>query len=201
MKKVFFISTLLAIFLIATSSVTEAYASGSVDYEKAPLVNLNNDGNFYRPVDENSSSHFSPQIIVYYYEWKITGKKYTATHYSGWRAGPSGDGPATLTLSDSTSVDRGFTNTISGQYPVGAGTIAASLGVTLNVTKTYGTSYSIYIPNKVHRQIIFRSVYNVYTVTQREYMVLGGTGAAPVPMNNYKTATVNVFSHWDYSWR
>ncbi|WKB36559.1 hypothetical protein QS257_05815 [Terrilactibacillus sp. S3-3] len=146
----------------------------------------------------SGNSTIGPRAVTIHYKWKIISKKRTGTGNGGWRNGPSGRGPAKLTLSNSNSANRTFTNTISGKYPVGKGEISSSLGVSIGKTVTHGTSYSINIPKKTKRQIIFRSVYRIYTIKQEKYEVIGGYSE---PTHVYETAKVHVFDHWYYSWK
>ncbi|MBC1435722.1 hypothetical protein HB848_10255 [Listeria rocourtiae] len=133
---------------------------------------------------------YGPTNITY----KITSKTVHHYGYGAWRNGPSGKGPATLSLTNSKSVNSSFTASISGDYPIGAATIGSSLGVTIGKSKSYGTSYSITIPKGKKRQIIFRSRYKVTYVKQRLY-------ANGIASNTYKTAKVTSFVNWDYSWK
>lgn len=126
--------------------------------------------------------------------WKVQSKTYVSTHYGSFRDGPSGRGPGTITLTSSSTVNRSFTNGITGSFPMGKANIGASIGVTIGEAKTYGTSYSITVPSGYRRQIIFRPKYKKYKVVQAYY-------AKGSPTGKTATAYVTIFSNWDYSWR
>lgn len=194
-KLIFFIITGLAIFAALNLTGTKVEAKESISI--VDDSDLNNPDTLYEadgtPVDlskPNYSVMYGPTYITY----KITSKKVTSHGYNKYRKGPSGRGPATLTMSKSSSVNTSFTSTISGDYPIGKGKIGASLGITIGATKTYGVTYSVKIPKKKKKQIIFRPRYKVYTVKQRTY-------ANGQPTYKYKTAKVKAFENWDYDWK
>ncbi|MBC1210599.1 hypothetical protein [Listeria booriae] len=147
-----------------------------------------------------SPSFTNAKAIIYTTEtyWKITSKKKTGTSTGAWRNGPSGKGPSALNINQSTTKDISVTNSISGSYPVGKGTIGSSLGITIGTSKTYGTSYTVTVPKGKKYLIIYRPVYNVYTVKQQKYY---RTGSITQASGTYSTATVKSFNHWDYSWK
>lgn len=132
-----------------------------------------------------------------YYTWKVYSISTYSYYYDSWRDGPSGLGPATLTLSNSNASSISVTNTISGSY-TNVATISAALGVTINVSEGHSVSYSISIPSGSRRQIIYRPYMRVYKVVQRQYFVDHGTESYT---GQSKTCYVNVFNNWDYSWR
>lgn len=147
-----------------------------------------------------SPSFINAKAIIYNTEtvWKISSKKKTGTSTGPWRNGPSGKGPATLNINQSKTKDITVTSSISGSFPIGKKAIGSSLNITIGESKTYGTSYSVNIPSGKKYQIIYRPVYNVYTVKQRKYYRTGGITEAT---NTYSTATVKSFNHWEYSWK
>ncbi|ENY8332336.1 TPA: hypothetical protein ACKONR_000406 [Clostridioides difficile] len=161
-----------------------------LDYleNEIPKVDLSKDDNLYPDINSSSSTFANPAI-----GWTIHSKtKVPGTYYGAWRNGPSGKGPATLSINNSSSINRSFTNTVSGSYPVGEGSLSTSLGVTIGKVKTYGTSYSIPIKANEKRMIIFRPRYTKYKVEQWYYAKGSFTGKTA-------TAYVSVFSDWDYS--
>lgn len=154
---------------------------------EAPLINLEDDPTEYTVENSNSRA-------VLIRSWKIDSKKSAGTTTGGWRAGPSGRGKATLSATNSNTNNRSVTATISGDAPIGASKIGASLGINIGTSKSYGVSYSISIPKGKRQQIIFRPVYKLTSVKQRLYI----NGAKT---NTIKTATVKSFSNWDYSFK
>lgn len=154
---------------------------------EAPLINLEDDPTEYTVENSNSRA-------VLIRSWKIDSKKSAGTTTGGWRSGPSGRGKATLSATNSNTNNRSVTATISGDAPIGASKIGASLGINIGTSKSYGVSYSISIPKGKRQQIIFRPVYKLTTVKQRLYI----NGAKT---NTIKTATVKSFSNWDYSFK
>lgn len=139
-------------------------------------------------------------VHTVYTTWVVKSKSVDRYEHGGWRNGPSGKGPSTLSINSGYSINRSFTNTVTGSTPAGVSTIGSSVGVTIGSAKTYGTSYSISIPKGAHRQIIFRSVYKVYKVVQRKHERITGMSYDKA-LNQYKTAYVTKFDHWDYSWK
>lgn len=131
------------------------------------------------------------------YSWAVTSKTIDGSQYGPWRDGPSGRGPSTISLTNSSGYNTSVTNTISGSYNSIAA-ISASLNVTINKSTSYSANYSVQVPSGSIYQIIYRPKYNVYKVVESEYYNIDG----------YKTITgktkisyVNVFSNFDYSWK
>lgn len=131
-----------------------------------------------------------------FYYWRVTSKSVVGYPYGSWRNGPSGRGPATVSLTNSSTYSRSVTNTISGSYTNKAA-IAASLGVTIDKSNTYSVSYSLNVPRGKKYQIRYRPQFKKYKVVQTQYYKIDGKA--------HKTGTkisyVKVFSNWDYSWR
>lgn len=195
MKK---ISLLLSLFslvlLISLPSLAKASElNQDVDYEigNTPVVDLSEDNTLYEAeVNDQIAPQAAPPLHLAY---KITKTELYGRGWGSFRQGPTGKGPATLGINQSTTLNRQFTNTISGDYPIGKGKIGASLGVTIGEAKTYGTSYTITIEDGKKKTIQFRPEYEVYRVTQRLYK----NGIAT---DIYKHALVTVFVDWDYDW-
>ena len=131
-----------------------------------------------------------------YYTWRVYSTAWYNGSYGSWRNGPSGTGPATLTLTDSNASSISVTNTITGSY-ANLNNISAALGVTINQAQSHSVSYSISIPSGARRQIIYRPYYYVYKVVERQYYVDHGTESYT---GSSKTSYVYVFNNWDYSW-
>lgn len=210
-------STLVTILTVAVSTVLLTVSGNTITYadteskeedteiilpdENAPIfsdegaayldvseINLDNDSNFYSEESKVNGR------VAQYRMWRIESKTSGGASYGSWRNGPSGKGKATLNCTNSNTSNRSVSSSISGSSPVGANKIGASLGITIGQSKTYSVGYSIEIPAGKRRQIIFRPVYKLTNVKQREYV-------AGVKTSNIKTATVKTFSHWDYSYR
>jgi len=194
-KKVKYLVSILIIISLAASTPYSAFASE----EKLPVhpdsevnhIDLGEDNNEY--ID---SADIQLRTDGYYY-WKVESKKLISYNYGGWRNGPSGKGPGTVTLSNSSGVNRSVTNTISGSYTK-VSDISASLGVTIGVSKTYTTSYSVTVPSGKRYQIIYRPRYKYYKIVQRKYYKIDGHSSKT---SNTKTCYVKVFANWDYSWK
>ncbi|MCK1993966.1 hypothetical protein GW626_02950 [Peribacillus muralis] len=205
MLKKLSISLLVLVFVLSFSFSTYAENNNSgeivnfpiiTDFNEAPKVNLSIDDTEYpvvedEPMDSSKPApRFGPTNITY----KIVSKTHYGSGYKDYRTGPSGRGPATLSINSSKTINRSFTNTISGDYPIGKGKIAQSLSTTIGDAKTYGTSYSIPVEKGKTKLIIYRPFYYQYKVKQRQYV----NGMAT---NTYKYAYVIVFQDWDYDWK
>ena len=204
LKKLFFSLLVLGlVFSFSVSTFAETNDSEEIedfpiitDFNEAPKVDLSIDDTEYPVVEDDPvdssipTPRFGPMNITY----KIVSKTHYGSGHKGFRDGPSGRGPATLSINSSKTINRSFTNTISGDYPIGKGKIATSLSTTIGDSKTYGTSYSINIEKGKTKLIIYRPFYYQYKVKQRQYV----NGIAT---NTYKYAYVNVFQDWDYDWK
>lgn len=147
-----------------------------------------------------NSSEVSPMDgPTFEYYWSITSKTLYRTKFGEWRVGPTGFGPGSLSINDSQTINRNFTASISGQYPMGIGTIGSSLGVIIGRSSSYGTSYTITLASGERKTIIFRPKVNVYRVVQTRYRLNTVTNERVVMET--QTAYVDVFNNWDYSWR
>lgn len=133
-----------------------------------------------------------------FYYWRVTSKTVVGYPYGGWRNGPSGRGPATISIgkASSSSYDFSVTNTITGSY-TSAWSIAQALGVTIGKSKTYSVSYSLNVPRGKKYQIRYRPQFKKYKVVQTQYYKIDGKAHK----TGTKTSYVKVFSNWDYSWR
>ncbi|MEP0824737.1 MULTISPECIES: hypothetical protein [Exiguobacterium] len=137
---------------------------------------------------------------LYEYKWQVTSKTAVGDSFEAWRTGPSGRGPATLSINSSTSLNRSYTNTISGDYSIGKASIGSSLGVTIGVTETHGTSYSINIPDNSVRTITYRPKVRTYKVVSTYYRYPVGTVGSKTAIKT-ETSYVKAFVNWDYSYR
>lgn len=143
-----------------------------------------------------SDNTISPMVDGYY-TWKVTSQSVTEYNYGPWRSGPSGAGPATLTLTNGTAGSIAVTNTITGSYSSIAN-VSKALGVTIGKSVNQSVSYSIFIPSGERRQIIYRPYFKKIKVTEKQYFVDHGISSAT---GNTKTSYVDVFVRWDYSWK
>jgi len=137
---------------------------------------------------------------LYEYRWEITSKTVDSNTYGAWRTGPTGKGPATVSMSQSSSLNISFTNTISGSYTIGKTAISESLGITIGTSETYGTSYAINIPDNSTRTIIYRPKIRTYKVVSKHYRYPVGVYANRTAIKT-ETSYVDSFSGWDYSYR
>lgn len=132
------------------------------------------------------------------YYWKIEGKSVNKTINGGWRYDLIGKGPCDLNINSSMTVNRNVSNSISGSYPIGIGSISAYLGVSINKSFTHGTSYILKVPKGKKQQIMYRPIYKQYKVSQRQWVK---TGTLEAKTKNVKYAYVNVFVYWEYSYK
>lgn len=177
----FFICLIVFIYAVPTfANTSEDITTASTTYETNEIA-----------------EETKPMRIDGHYTWKVVSKQVTGSTYGGWRNGPSGYGPGSISLTNSTSSGIGVTNTISGSF-TSIAAISASLGVTINQSISHSVTYTHKLNSGEHHQIIYRPVFSVYKVVQKQYYVDHGsqayTGAS-------KTCYVNVWKHWDYSWR
>ncbi len=196
-----FISTCLIISCIFYNimNVFGAYSYNPNDFDEIEKIDLSIDNTEYLIQEgKMSRAYYAPYDTV-----KIKSKEYSSSTFGDWRIGATGTGPASLSINDSTSINRSFTATINGSTKVGESTLGASLGVTIGQTKTYGTAYSISIASGERKTIIFRPKIVTYKVTEEiTTYTYNSTYNAYMP---YSTKTnivyVNTFDNWDYSWR
>lgn len=130
-----------------------------------------------------------------YYFWRVTNKSVIGYPYGAWRNGPSGRGPATLSLTNSRGYNTSVTNTISGSY-TSVSTISASLGITIGLTKTYGVTYSVSVPKGSTYQIKYRPQFKRYKVVETQYYRIDGY----TRQVGQKISYVDVFYSWNYTW-
>lgn len=149
--------------------------------------------------DEFKSDFIKPTGPVYEYYWAILNKSVDSNKFGAWRDGPTGRGPGDLSINQGTNLNRSFTASITGSYPVGIGAIEINLGVNIGTSKTYGTNYKIYVKSGERKTIKYRPKIKVYKVTQAYYRMNSLTGELTVM--DTKEAYVDVFNDWDYDWR
>lgn len=137
-------------------------------------------------------------VVPVTYFWKIASKKKTGTSNGSWRDGPSGKGPSSLSITESTKLNTLVKGSISGSYPISVAVIGAALEFDINKSINYKVNYKVDIPKDKTYQIIFRPVYNVYTVVQHKY---SKTGNISSKTKTKATAQVKKFAHWAYSWK
>jgi len=195
MKKI--ISILLTILCLFSSFTTSLAFGSSSDVHPDSDVNSVIIGDFSMDTDTINGSSRS----LYTYAWRV---KSTSVHSSNnvgsWRTGPTGLGPGTLNINNSTSLNKSFTTSISGSYDIGTAKIGAALGVSIGKTNTYGTSYSLTLPNNQRRTIIYRPKYTRYKVVS-EYVRMSNVAGVSSSVLKTQTAYVDAFVNWDYSWR
>ncbi|MCA5013633.1 MULTISPECIES: hypothetical protein [unclassified Enterococcus] len=209
MKKVFLTSLISGIFLLSLGAVSANAEEIVSDIDSAVTEKILPDPDAPITSDEGASYLDIPEInldeslveqpttntrLIVAKWWSIESKTSAGNTYGPWRNGPSGKGKATLSATNSNTSNRSVSASISGDYPIGKGKIGSSVGVTIGESKTYGVSYSRVIPAGKKEQIIFRPVYKMTKVKQRQYV-------AGAKTNTVKTATVKSFSHWEYSFK
>ncbi|GAB0168617.1 hypothetical protein LSPCS325_20540 [Lysinibacillus sp. CTST325] len=182
----------LLVYVPSLAEASEVFQD--VDYEvgNTPVVDLSEDDTMYE-AELNDEITITPRFGPTDIKYKITKKEIVGRGWGDWRNGPTGTGPGSLSINHAKTLNREFTNTISGEYPIGASTIGTSLGVTIGKAKTYGTTYTITLAKGEKKRIIFQPRYVTYEVTQRMY-------ANGIATDKYKKAYVDVFDDWDYDW-
>jgi len=175
------------IFILTLSIILCMSSTGSV-YAEDVLLQESNDVDTIVPMQ------------LYEYIWQVTSKTGNPITYGTWTDGPTGLGPADLDINESETISREYTNSITGEYTIGKSKIAASLGTTIGIAKTYGTSYSIQLADGVRKTIIFRPKLKVYKVISTYYRYPVGLPGEKVAIAT-ETCYVTTFVNWDYSWR
>lgn len=201
-KKVYclLVFTIILTNLIGTSAL--AVSNNNDIHPDSPIHHINLDTTNEEKVyvqDNDSNDQSSYRVPIYEYHWKITSKSVYRRKFGSWREGPSGKGPGDLSINESNTINRNFTASISGKYPIGVGAIGSSLGVDIGKSDTYGTSYRINLKENEIKTIIFRPKINVYKVVQTKYKINMLSGKM-TPIRE-EVAYVDVFNNWDYSWR
>lgn len=128
------------------------------------------------------------------YGWGVWGKGVYAYPYSGWKPGPSGRGPATLSFSKSITIQRGYTGTLT----VGVKKLSAAVGFNVSASDQETASYSITPPSGKTYQIIYRIRYTQWKVTQREYEDVDGT---IIWLNKYAYVYPKKYRNFDFSYK
>lgn len=149
-------------------------------------------------VEESIQEPSSPNNLYdYYWDIRVINE---SRGFGSWREGPSGTGPAYLDINQGTALNRNYTNTISGEYSAGKVVIGNAIGVSIGVTRSYATNYSLEIPAGVIRTIKYRPKVKVQTVKSCYYKVpVGVVGAKPTLLKD-ETSYVTSFVDWDYSY-
>ena len=183
------IRTIIAIMLLVCCSSHLVYAveTKASPHPDSEVRNINLD-----VTDEKEIKDPSQTKTDGYTYWKVTSKTNQGTVHGSWRLGPQGRGPGTVAVSKNDTV----TNTISGSY-TSVGAISSSLGVSINVAKSYSVSYSVNVPSGKTYQIKYRPLYTKYKVVQTQYYKIDGVSS---PTGQTKTCYVNVFYDWGFSY-
>lgn len=178
------ISLLVVVVLSITAMLPTNVIASDTPHLKSEVrrIDLSADLNEYE---------IQPRTDGYYY-WGVESKTNQGTVYGGWRLGPQGAGPGTVSVNKTDTV----TNTISGSY-TSSGDIAASLGVTIGKSQSYSVSYSLPVPSGKTYQIKYRPLFTKYKVVQRQYYRIDGY---TTKTSNTKTCYVNVFYDWGFSY-
>lgn len=195
-------SITILMVLVLTMSFSAISFADNQPHPDSPVhkINLKTDMNVVESDYQINGNRIEPKATFgYRLRWEIADKSKYRTKYGEWRDGPTGRGPGTLSINDSHSINRSYTASISGDYPVGEGTIGASLGVQIGESETYGTSYSVKLDDDERKTIEFRPKVQVYKVTQNFVQIDTYTGEKTVLSTDY--AYVDVFHSWDYDWR
>ncbi len=150
------------------------------------------DSTIMNPIPKNN------RCIGYTFFYKTTPGVYSY-NYGNWRTGPTGFGPAKLSINKESGLNRGFTSTISGSWPVGISTINTLLGVSIGQSINHGTSYTISIESGKRKTILYRPKYIKYKVKQEYYQQDTWTGEKKLLSTS--VAYVTKFNAWDYSWK
>lgn len=170
-KLILFFMSLVLIVIIVFYSPSELLAKNTSAYSKNSNI-INGD----MQLSEVSSSEFKISDEIQsdgHYYWRVTSKSIVGYPYGKWRKGPSGKGPATISLTNSKGYNFNVTNTISGSY-TSVGAIAGSLGIAIGKSKTYSASYSVKVPKKKKYQIIYRPQFKRYKIVQTQFYKIDG---------------------------
>lgn len=133
-----------------------------------------------------------------WYFWDVTSKKVIKQRlYGPWRNGPSGKGPGKLGFVQSTGESIKVINSISGSYS-NVRNISTSLGVEIGVKVEHAASFSVNVPKGKRYQIIYRTCFKRYKIIQTKFYQIDGMSSKT---KDTKTSYVNVFSHWDFTWK
>ena len=138
---------------------------------------------------------------LYDYAWMIDSVTVSRYGFGAWRTGPSGYGPATLDINESTTLSRTFTNSISGDYSIGKATISAKLGVSIGVAETHGTSYTVTVEKGKRKTIICRPKTVTKKIVSSYYKIPTGIVGGKKEKIKSETCYVTYFNGWDDNWR
>ncbi|WP_155812751.1 hypothetical protein [Oribacterium sp. oral taxon 078] len=147
----------------------------------------------------NASADIFP-VENYTYSWRVISKSVSGYSFGNWRKGPTGRGPGSLSINEGSTLNRNFTNTISGAYSWGEGNIGLSLGVSIGKSETHGTSYTIQLNKGQIKTILLRPKIKIYRVVTGYYK-LPVNAAGRAKLIKKETSYVRVFNGWDYSWK
>ena len=149
----------------------------------------------------NSSNSIEPKNM-YDYAWKVEKvEDYGPITYGSWREGPTGRGPGSLSITDSTTVSFTFTNTITGQYSIGLSSIEAAVGCEIGIELTHAADYTITLGDNVRKTIIFRPKLQVVKVTTEYWRYPTGATYLDPELLETEICYVTKFIEWDYDWR
>ncbi len=145
------------------------------------------------PVEEIPSS-ITPDGNNYWEEWRVWSVWQLNDVSGPWLDGPIGDGPGTVTLSQSTTVSNSF----SGTLRVTKGNLDASVGFNTTASWSQTASYSVTPPAGQRWQIIYRGIYEMWEVTQRNAVRLDGQWYWT---NQFAYVYAYRWKTWQFSWR
>lgn len=188
LKKCFSMLCAICLAICTMLSTASAYVDPTTSIPTPQSVN-SIDGDTAEPQD------------LYTTGWRLKScTKVSNAVYLSYRNGPSGYGPATLSINQGTSLNRSVSNTLSGSYSWGAESISLSTGYSFGKTESHSTSYSITIPSGKHRMIIYRPVMRKYKIVT-EYVRMPTSGYGSTTVLKTETAYGLLFDHWDYNWK
>lgn len=144
-------------------------------------------------VEPNHEDEVTPNATVTTF-WESSAER-TGTSYGPWRVGPSGMGPATLTLSNVDTYSQGW----SGSFGTSINDINFTFEFSIGTTKSCGASYAVSPPANTRRIIIYRSKLADYTVTQKQVRLNLITGERTILQTTH--LYTSEFVSWDYSYR
>lgn len=105
-----------------------------------------------------------------------------------------------MNINQSSTLNRSFTNTITGNFTIGKQKIANSLGITIGQSKSYGTSYVATLNPGERKTIIYRPKIRTHKIVSTYYRYPVNTTGNRVAIKS-ETSYVDSFVDWDYDWR
>lgn len=192
------VSLLLALILVFLMSLgVMADVAEPVDDSNNEILDMNMMLDEQASIYDNVASSGIPLRTDGRYIWKVTSKTTVGHPYGSWRNGPSGKGPSTLSLTNSSGCNLSVSNTISGSY-TSVADISNALNVSIGVSIEHSASYSVKPPKGKRYQIIYRPQYKKVKVIQTKYYRIDGYDTKT---SDTKVSYVKIFENWDYSWK